>query len=362
MKSKLSKSGRIIFPIAISMLFLSCATPKSKPPIANYPEIQEEAKKQRIMVLKTQMETQYKLRNVSSKVLAGASPLCNKTRLSAGFLFVHKELFTPEYREALAELYGVGELAKVIYVFDESPGEKAGLLPGDEIISINDVPFPKTLAEIRAFVSSWGTRAELKIEVSREGSINYINVEQTTCCDYPVLVVGTEVVNAAADGERIYVTRGLIRFLETDSELATVISHELAHNTRGHNKMAKKNAIAGGIGGLLLDIAVAAVGVNTGGAFSKAGMNIGKSMYSKDMEREADYVGLYILALSGYDIDDAPNVFRRLGTANPNSIEGKYAASHPSTPERYVNLEKTVEEILRKQSSGLPLTPEEKGK
>ena len=92
------------------------------------------------------------------------------------------------------------------------------------------------------------------------------------------------------------------------------------------------------------------------------GMNIGKSMYSKDTEREADYVGLYLLALSGYDINDAPNVFRRLGMANPRSIEGKCAASHPSTPERYVNLEKTVEEILRKQSSGLPLIPEEKSK
>ncbi len=362
MKSKLWKLGGMIFLLSIFGLFLSCATPKSKPPVANYPEIQEEAKKQRMLVLKTQMEAQYKLRNVSWQVLAGALPLCEKRRLSGGFLFIHKELFKPEYREALAELYGVQELAKVIYVFDESPSQKVGLQPGDEIVSINNEPFPKTPREIRAFASSWATRPVLRMEVLRDGLTIYIDVEQTSCCDYPVLLIDTDAVNAAADGEKIYVTRGLIRFLEGDSELATVISHELAHNTRGHAKMAKKNATAGGIGGLILDLAAAAAGVNTQGAFSKAGANIGKSMYSKDMEREADYVGLYLLALSGYDINDAPNVFRRLGTANPRSIEGKYAASHPSTPERYVNLEKTVEEILRKQSSGLPLIPEEKSK
>jgi predicted Zn-dependent protease len=181
-------------------------------------------------------------------------------------------------------------------------------------------------------------------------------------CDYPVLLIDSDEVNAMADGNKIFVTRGLMRFVENDAELATIVSHELAHNARGHLSMVKKNSLAGGVGGLLLDIAAAAAGVNTQGAFSRAGMSVGSSLYSKDMEREADYVGLYILALSGYDIKDAPNVFRRLGTANPKSIEGKYAVSHPSTPERFVNLEKTVEEIVNKKSSGLPLFPEEKGK
>jgi hypothetical protein len=362
MKSKLWKVGGIVFLLVSSGLFISCATPKSKPPVVNSSEIQEEAKKQRILVLKTQMEAQYRLRNVSSRVLAGASSLCDKKGLYGGFMFVHKELFLPEYREAIAELYGVQDLAKVIYVFDKSPCEKAGLRPGDEIVSINNEPFPKTLFEIRTLMSSLTTRAVLNMEVLRDGSTFYIDVEQANYCDYPVLMSNTDIVNAGADGEIIYVTRGLIRFLESDSELATAISHELAHNIRGHVKMAKKNAVAGDIGGLLLDIAAAAAGVNTQGALTRAGMNYGKSLYSKDMEREADYVGLYILALSGYDIIGAPNVFRRLGTSNPKNIEGKYAASHPSTPERYVALEKTVEEILRKQSSELPLIPEEKFK
>ncbi len=362
MESKLYKSILFIFLMVISGLVFSCATPKSNPPIANSYEVQEEAKKQRILVLKSQMEAQYKLNRVSHRTLAGATPFCSKKRLSSGYMFVHKELYRPEYRDAITELYSVKELPKVTYVYPDSPAEKASLRPGDEIISINGRPFPKVAEEMETFRSLMATSSILKMEVMRDGSTMPINIEQVPCCDYSIVLIDSDEVNAAADGEKIYVTRGLTRFVENDSELATIISHELAHNTRRHIDMVKKNSLAGGIGGLLLDIAAAAAGVYTGGAFSKLGSNVGGSLYSKDMEREADYVGLYILALSGYNIDEAPNVFRRLGAANPKSIEGKYAASHPSTPERFVNLEKTVEEILKKQSSGIPLVPEEKSK
>jgi beta-barrel assembly-enhancing protease len=360
MKSKLRIIARIMVLSMISGVLISCASPQSRPPVATSSEIQEETKKERAMAVKAQMEAQIKLSGVSSRLMAGASPLCDKKKQYAGFFFVHREQFSPEHRDALADLYGVKELPKIVAVFEKSPAEKAGIKSGDQIISINGAPFPQRPEEIGRFVSSWGTNAVLDMEVLRGESTLHIDIEQAPYCDYPVVLLDSNEVNAAADGEKIYVTRGLMRFMDNDSELAAVIGHELAHNTRGHVTMAKKNSLAAGLGGLLLDIAAAAAGVNTQAAFSKAGMNIGQSLYSKDMEREADYVGLYILALSGYNIDGAPNIFRRLGTANPKSIEGKYAVSHPSTPERYVYLEKTVEEIVGKQSAGLALVPEEK--
>jgi len=125
--------------------------------------------------------------------------------------------------------------------------------------------------------------------------------------------------------------------------------------------MKKKNSLLGGIFGFLLDMMIAAkYGLNTGGEYTKIGMAKGGMVYSIDMEKEADYVGLYILALSGYDIEEVPNVFRKLGAAHPKNIEAKYATSHPSTPERFIAMEKTVEEIKEKMEKGLPLLPEEK--
>jgi predicted Zn-dependent protease len=134
------------------------------------------------------------------------------------------------------------------------------------------------------------------------------------------------------------------------------------HNIRQHHKTTKKNAAVGAAFGFLLDVAAAAGGVNTNAGFTKMGMQAGGQAYSKEMEAEADYVGLYILANAGYDIHSGPNLFRRLGVASPKSMEAKYATSHPSTPERFVMLEETIGEIEAKKAAGKTLLPEEQSK
>jgi predicted Zn-dependent protease len=78
------------------------------------------------------------------------------------------------------------------------------------------------------------------------------------------------------------------------------------------------------------------------------------------MEREADYVSLYIIAVAGYDYNAAPNFYRRLASADPGSIKKSFARTHPSSPERFIAMEKAVKEINDKKSKGLPLIPEEK--
>ncbi|HSB05387.1 MAG TPA: M48 family metallopeptidase [Thermodesulfobacteriota bacterium] len=362
MRSKFSKPGLHACLCLLAILVVSCATPTARVPLGNNGEIQEEARKQRILALKTQMEAQQRLYDVATPVLAGASPLCSDKRFYGGFMFAARDLFQPEYREAASELYGLKDLPRIIQVVEDSPAFKSDLRVGDEIISVNGQLLTKETKETQKVFATTKGSPSLILEVQREDLKLTINIDQEACCNYPVRLVASDEVNALADGINVYVTRGMMKFVNNDLELATIISHEVAHNARGHLSMTKKNALAGGFLGLVLDVAAAAAGVNTQGGFARMGAQIGRSTYSKDMEREADYVGLYILALSGYDIKEAPNVFRRLASVDPKSIEAKYAASHPSAPERFIGLEKTVEEILGKQSAGAPLIPEEKGK
>jgi hypothetical protein len=49
-----------------------------------------------------------------------------------------------------------------------------------------------------------------------------------------------------------------------------------------------------------------------------------------------------------------------MAAEHPKSMENSFAASHPSTPERYVAMEKTIQEIKEKQKLGKPLIPESK--
>lgn len=84
----------------------------------------------------------------------------------------------------------------------------------------------------------------------------------------------------------------------SDEELATVVSHEIAHNAMKHIDAKMQNATAGAFFGAILDIFAATQGVNTGGEFTSQFAQLGAMTFSQEFEREADYVGMYILALA----------------------------------------------------------------
>ena len=108
------------------------------------------------------------------------------------------------------------------------------------------------------------------------------------------------------------------------------------------------------LGGFVLDMLIGVfTGVNTQGMFAKSFAQA----YSKEFESEADYVGLYMCELSGYDISDAAYFWRRMGVKHPGTIAQNHGASHPSPPERFVSIESTIKEIEQKKLANEILTP-----
>jgi hypothetical protein len=95
-------------------------------------------------------------------------------------------------------------------------------------------------------------------------------------------------------------------------------------------------------------------GVDTRGLFSK----LGRVVFSEEFEADADYMGLYLAARSGYDIKTSPDFWRRIAVEHPGNIRNNMLATHPSTPERAVSLQKSIAEIEAKRDDGRPLTPE----
>jgi predicted Zn-dependent protease len=183
-----------------------------------------------------------------------------------------------------------------------------------------------------------------------------VDVLPDTVCAYDPAVVKDQILNAWADGRNVVVTTAMLRFASTDDELAAIVGHEIAHHAMRHIDAKKKNAGFGAILGAMLDIAAATQGVNTGGDFTRSGAAIGAMTYSQDFEREADYVGMYVIARAGRPFATAPNLWRRMAQESPGSI--KYASTHPTSAERFVRLEQIVAEIQRKVAAGEPLVPE----
>lgn len=162
-------------------------------------------------------------------------------------------------------------------------------------------------------------------------------------------------VNAYADGRTIYVSQPMMDLANTNEELAVVMGHEYAHNLMKHVKAKQTNAMVGGVVGALMDTFAASQGMQTQSSLSKMGSNIGAMSYSKDFEKEADYIGLYVTQRAGYDISNAPELWRKMSLQDSKAIYN--GVTHPSNPERYVALGQTIREIDRKKEAGEPLVP-----
>ncbi len=170
-------------------------------------------------------------------------------------------------------------------------------------------------------------------------------------CDYKLVVVQDDKqINAFTDGHQIVIYTGMLRVANRQEELALILSHEIAHNVMRHIDAKRANSMLGS----LLDLAIASQGIDSQGIFR----DLGGNMYSQDFEREADYLGLYIMARAGYNIGSAAEIWRKIGKQEQNQIKSHYAATHPGTAERFVLINKVVKEIQRKKQQGQPLVPE----
>ena len=140
---------------------------------------------------------------------------------------------------------------QVSFAVPGSPAAKAGFREGDVLTSIGSWPLPvgeegikKVNDKLRELLKE--NTESLTISIIRDGKQHTLSVDTVDSCDYPVLLDPDDAVNAFADGEKLHITRGMMRFIRDDNELALVLAHELAHNTMGHIDAKQQNAIGRG--------------------------------------------------------------------------------------------------------------------
>jgi len=346
-----------ILIILITGITVGCS-PTTKRAVLNREQIDAEAETQKEIAIKDEMELDQRLQRVAYPILHDNIDSCGENIIRRlGFRFGSIESFSSEYRLAASKELGAGEDVQIIYVTPGTVADKEGLKQGDEILAINGSSIPNegnsTKKTHKILVKLLASNEPIRLTIGRSSGKEDISLIPEEVCNYPVILYAyNSVVNAYADGKQIIITKGMMRFAQEDRELALVIAHELAHNAMGHIKSKMGNRLIGA----LQDGLAAGYGVNTGGAFA----NATDQMYSREIEAEADYVGTYMLAKAGYQIDDAAYFWRKVATENPSNIKGSYAALHPSTPERFAGIENTVMEIKKKQESGEILVPEYK--
>lgn len=353
----------LIISLILVVLTSACATTTTRQAFIEPEIIEAEKMKQRQLAIEYQAQQQRRLDDIAFPILVAATPLCpDDVTIMFGLRVSTRYQYPDDWRSAAETVLGVGDSLRVTAVTRGSSAERAGMRPSDVLVELDDRSLPSGEEALEEFSETMsGLVAEDRLQVpigwTREGKIHRDLLVGDRACGYSTQVVDGGGLNAEADGENIYVFSPLMRFTK-DHELAVVVAHELAHNAMKHRKAKAKNRLIGALFGALGDVAMAAAGYNTGGYYTVEGANLGSFAYSQDFEREADYVGLYALALAGYEISEAPTFWRHMAMANPQSIG--LAFTHPTSAERFVRLERTLKEIENKIRNRIPLQPEMK--
>ena len=349
-----------IFSLIIFFIFFGCAQPQSTLPIYNEQFTLEEQKIQSQLFAESWLNAYLDLSEVGYRILFGAADLClEEDQIYDIGIDVATKFSGPEnIREEISIILDLDESLSVVAVGQNTPASEAGLLRGDKIIKIDNKKAPvgeNAPSEFYKLMKHDYSRSYDFI-VQRGDLEIPINLRTSKRCRFNHTVdFDNNTFNAFADGDNMYFSLRITKWLlQQELGVAIVYAHELGHNANRHIEDKKTNATVGMGVGLLAGILLGGTAGQTQD-FMDMGAQIGANQYSVAYENEADYLSLYALALSGYNIEDTVNFWRMFAVEVPNSI---YASTtHPSTSERFIRMEAAIKEIQEKINNGDILLP-----
>lgn len=115
-------------------------------------------------------------------------------------------------------------------------------------------------------------------------------------------VVDSPDVNAfALPGGYVYITRGIMAYLNSEAELAGVVGHEIGHVTARHGVRQQSASTAAGLGAVLGSILVPGLGNQAGATLLQTLAQAWTAGYGREHELESDRLGAEYLAKTGYN-------------------------------------------------------------
>ena len=156
----------------------------------------------------------------------------------------------------------------------------------------------------------------------------------------------------ALPGGYVYVTRGILSIMTTEDELACVMGHEIIHVTRRHSVKQMRSSFLPRLLEVPGNIVGNVVHEDLGNLLNMPITTTNSlllSSYSRKHEKESDTKGIELAGKAGYDPNAMSAILERLSKAFEvltNEKEKKsYFSSHPYTPDRVDNINKTVSRL-----------------
>ena len=179
--------------------------------------------------------------------------------------------------------------------------------------------------------------------------------DPTTNFDWEyVLVDNDKIVNAwCMPGGKIAVYTGLLKVTKNTDALSIVMGHEIAHAVARHSIERASQAMTVNLGTSIADIFLGGainrtrntVGRNTGLDIFQIGI---MNPFGRKQESEADYLGLIFSSLSGFDIRESVELWKRMSQNKKGKEIPVFLSTHPSSKKRIENLKGWIDEVIIK--------------
>jgi predicted Zn-dependent protease len=156
-------------------------------------------------------------------------------------------------------------------------------------------------------------------------------------------------------GGKIAFYEGIMPICEDDNGVAVVMAHEIAHAVAKHGNERMTQQLAAQLGGMALSEALKKEEETTRKlAFAAFGLGaqVGVMLpYSRTHEKEADELGLYFMAMAGFNPQEAPDFWKRMKEKSGGGGVPEFLSTHPNPDSRIENIQQHMPQALKYYNS-----------
>jgi predicted Zn-dependent protease len=210
---------------------------------------------------------------------------------------------------------------------------------------VADLEQPQQREHLRILAAYGGVYENPQLQAVLDKTVEHlVAASERPDLKYQVTILNSPAVNAfALPNGQLYITRGLVALANDESELASVMAHEMAHVIARHAAIREDQVRQAA---LVNRVAVDLLADPQLGALALAKSKIALANFSRAQEFEADGIGVGISARAGFDPYGAERFLtsmgqnQRLKSTERGGIDPRapdFLSSHPATPERITN-------------------------
>ncbi|QNM91074.1 M48 family metallopeptidase [Aliarcobacter cryaerophilus] len=216
------------------------------------------------------------------------------------------------------------------------------LMSSQEELALGEKSYKESLSELKVIT---GTKDALRVQTI--GQKIAVAANQPNYKWEFNLVEDNQANAFCLPGGKVVVYTGILKYAKNDDQLATVISHEVAHALARHGaERVTQGMIQQGVG-LIGSVAVAATAPQYQNAFNQAyglGSNLGVMLpYGRMQESEADEIGIYLMHKAGYNVNEATKFWENMSEGKSGGND--FFSTHPSSQNRTKDIQTVINKI-----------------